>query len=240
MRKTVVDITMQYILNQVSSKKWKPGSKIPTEFELMETLDVSRNTVREAIKVLEYLGLLEIRRADGTYVVNHFSEKMLNSWSCSLLIEDEKSTALLELRMVIESGIFSLASKKGTEDDMKAVVEASENFIRLAEDEASSPEQILEADLKYRETICNAADNQLASRINSVIAQASYSSRKRTIEETIACGDRFHMVDSHRKLTDTIINRRWDELDGVLTYCFKYWGVVLQNKQESPVPEERK
>ena len=123
---------------------------------------------------------------------------------------------------------------------MKAVVEASENFIRLAEDEASSPEQILEADLKYRETICNAADNQLASRINSVIAQASYSSRKRTIEETIACGDRFHMVDSHRKLTDTIINRRWDELDGVLTYCFKYWGVVLQNEQESPVPEERK
>lgn len=230
MRKTVVDITMQYILNQVSSKKWKPGSKIPTEFELMETLDVSRNTVREAIKVLEYLGLLEIRRADGTYVVNQFSEKMLNSWSCSLLIEDEKSTALLELRMVIESGIFSLASKKGSEADMKAIFEASENFIRFAEDEASTSEEILNADLKYRDTICNAADNQLASRINSVIAQASYSSRKRTIEETIACGDRFHMVDSHRKLTDTIINRRWDELDGILTYCFKYWGVVLQNE----------
>ncbi|MDP3446736.1 MAG: GntR family transcriptional regulator, partial [Eubacteriales bacterium] len=138
MRKTVVDITMQYILSQVSSKKWKPGSKIPTEFELMDTLDVSRNTVREAIKVLEYLGLLEIRRADGTYVVNHFSEKMLNSWSCSLLIEDERSTALLELRMVIESGIFSLASKKGSEADMKAIFEASENFIRSAEDEAST------------------------------------------------------------------------------------------------------
>ncbi len=228
-RKSVVDITMEYIMDQVSSKQWKPGSKIPTEFELMDTLNVSRNSVREAIKVLEHLGLLEIRRADGTYVVNSFSEKMLNPWACSLLLEDEDSLALLEIRRVIELGIFSLAINKGTDDDMKAVYDASEAFIRTAEDENATPDEMLAADIAYRESICKASHNQLAFRINDVIAFASMASRKRTIEQTIACGDRFHMVDSHRKLTETIANRRTEDLEDVLTYCFKYWDIVLKD-----------
>ncbi len=230
-KRSVVDVAVNYIMDKVSSKKWKPGTKIPTEFELMETLNVSRNSVREAIKVLEALGLLEIRRADGTYVVNYFSEKMLTPWACSLLLEDDDSRALLELRMVIERGIFSLAIQKGTKEDMQAICDASERFIRRAEDEQETSSAILYADIQYREQICEASHNHLASRLNDMMTYASMNSRRRSIEDAIACNDRFHMVDSHRKLTETIVQRRTAGLDSVLDYCYKYWGITLQNEE---------
>jgi len=230
-KKSVVDITVNYIMDKVSNKQWKPGTKIPTEFDLMETLNVSRNSIREAIKVLEALGLLEIRRADGTYVANHFSEKMLTPWACSLLLEDDDSRALLELRMVVERGIFSLAILKGTEEDMKAIYKASEDFALQAEDEKSTSAIILNADIQYREKICEASHNSLTVRLNDMIAYASMNSRRHSIEDAIACNDRFHMVDSHRKLTETIIQRRTTELDMVLNYAYKYWGITLQNER---------
>jgi GntR family transcriptional regulator, transcriptional repressor for pyruvate dehydrogenase complex len=230
-KKSVVDITVDYIMDKVSSKQWRPGTKIPTEFELMETLDVSRNSVREAIKVLEALGLLEIRRADGTYVVNYFSEKMLTPWACSLLLEDDDSLALLELRMVIERGIFSLAIQKGTEEDMKDIYNAFENFAINAEDESATSSAILNADIKYRDTICKASHNPLTARLNDLIAYASMNSRRHSIEDVIACNDRFHMVDSHRQLTEIIVQRRTADLDSVLDYCYKYWGITLQNEK---------
>lgn len=231
-KKSVVDVTVDYIMDKVSSRQWKPGTKIPTEFELMETLNVSRNSVREAIKVLEALGLLEIHRADGTYIVNHFSEKMLAPWACSLLLEDDDSLALLELRMVIERGIFSLAIQKGTQEDMKAIYNASEEFVLNAENVNATSLAILNADIRYREKICEATHNHLTSRLNDLMAYASMNSRRRSIEEAIACNDRFHMVDSHRKLTETIVQRRTADLDSVLNYCFKYWGIALKNEDK--------
>lgn len=231
-KKSVVDVTVDYIMEKVRSRQWKPGTKIPTEFELMETLNVSRNSVREAIKILEALGLLEIRRADGTYIAGRFSESMLAPWACSLLLEDDDSFALLELRMVIERGIFSLAIQKGTEEDMKAIYNASEEFVYKAQDTGATSQSILDADIEYRKKICEATHNHLTCRLNDMIAYASMHSRKRSIEEAIVCNDRFQMVDSHRRLTETIIKRRPADLDGVLNYCFKYWGLALQKGDE--------
>jgi len=228
-KKSVVDITVEYIMDKINKKEWPPDTKIPTEFELMESLNVSRNSVREAIKVLSTLGLLEVRRADGTYVVNGFSEKMLAPWACSLMLEEDDSLALLELRMVIERGIFSLAIQKGTEKDMHDIYNASESFISLAQSESATSAEILNADVKYRERICEASHNHLAAQLNKMIAYASFHSREKSIEKAIAFDDRLHMVDSHRKLTDIILHRRTAELNDVLNYCYKYWGMTLQD-----------
>ena len=227
-KRSVVDIAVNYITDQVSSRKWKPGARIPTEFELMETLNVSRNSVREAIKVLEALGLLEIRRADGTYVANSFSEKMLTPWACGLLLEEDDSRALVELRMVIERGVFSLAIQKGTKEDMQAIRDASERFILRAEDEQETSSAILYADIQYRERICEAAHNHLTSGLNDMITYASMNSRRRSIEDAISRNDRFYLADSHRRLTETIVQRRASDLDSALDYCYKYGGTTLQ------------
>ena len=65
------------------NRELRPGDKIPTEAELAESMGVGRNSIREAIKILVYLGVLEIRRAEGTFVCEGFSESMRRRASAS-------------------------------------------------------------------------------------------------------------------------------------------------------------
>ena len=65
---SVVQQIIDSLVEAMIRKELRPGDQIPTEMELAESLGVGRNSVREAIKILVYFGVLEIRRAEGTYV----------------------------------------------------------------------------------------------------------------------------------------------------------------------------
>lgn len=61
------DVT-DWLRDRIISGQWPRDERIPSEFELMEQLQVSRGTLREAIKALSHVGMLEVLRGDGTYV----------------------------------------------------------------------------------------------------------------------------------------------------------------------------
>ena len=67
-RRSLVDSTIELIRGQIEGGAWKVGERIPREQELAEMLEVGRNTVREAIRVLSHGQVLEVRQGDGTYV----------------------------------------------------------------------------------------------------------------------------------------------------------------------------
>ena len=73
------EVIIQRITEALISGDLRPGDKIPTEQEFCDQLKIGRNTVREAIKVLIAFGVLEIRRSEGTFVVDHFSPKLMDS-----------------------------------------------------------------------------------------------------------------------------------------------------------------
>ena len=72
---SVVQQIIDSLVDAMIRKELRPGDQIPTEMELAEKLGVGRNSVREAIKILVYFGVLEIRRAEGTYVCEGFSSR---------------------------------------------------------------------------------------------------------------------------------------------------------------------
>ena len=67
-QKTVVDQVMDQIKELIASGEYKPGDKIPTEMELAKDFGLGRSSIREAIKIFNYLGVLESRAAIGTIV----------------------------------------------------------------------------------------------------------------------------------------------------------------------------
>src|SRR5258707_12264042 len=67
-RGSLCDEVIAQLREQISSGTWPVGDRIPPESELVERLQVGRGTVREAIKALAHIGLLEVRQGDGTYV----------------------------------------------------------------------------------------------------------------------------------------------------------------------------
>ena len=83
---SISEIIIQRITDALISGELKPGDKIPTEVEFSEKLGVSRNAVREAIKVLVAFGVLEIKRSEGTYVVEEFNNKLLKPLMYGLIL----------------------------------------------------------------------------------------------------------------------------------------------------------
>ena len=63
---SIVDKIIDRIVKAISTGQFKVGEKLPSEFELMEELNVGRNSLREAMKILSALGVVAIRRGDGT------------------------------------------------------------------------------------------------------------------------------------------------------------------------------
>ena len=94
---SVVNEIIKRITDSLKNEDLKPGDKIPTEIELMETLGVGRNSVREAIKMLSAMGVLEVRRGSGTYVVTKVSSAILNPLVFNLIIEPKTNNDLYEL-----------------------------------------------------------------------------------------------------------------------------------------------
>ena len=123
LRKLNSESVVQQVINCLTDamihKELKPGDKIPTEMELAQTLGVGRNSIREAIKILVYLGVLEIRRAEGTFVCEGWSESMIDPLIYGIILDKSDSyDNLMELREMMEAGVMHLAMTKCNEADM--------------------------------------------------------------------------------------------------------------------------
>ena len=75
--KSVVTKIVDNITNAIINGELKPGDKMPTEAELADSMGVGRNSVREAVKILEAYGVDHIRRAEGTFVSQEYDRKMV-------------------------------------------------------------------------------------------------------------------------------------------------------------------
>ena len=93
-RSSVVQRVIDRLTEAMLSGELKPGDKIPTEMELSEQLGVARNSIREAIKILVYIGVLEIKRADGTFVCNGFSESLIDPMIYGIILNQQNSQDL--------------------------------------------------------------------------------------------------------------------------------------------------
>lgn len=118
-RSSVVQRVIDRLTEAMLSGELKPGDKIPTEMELSEQLGVARNSIREAIKILVYIGVLEIKRADGTFVCNGFSESLIDPMIYGIILNQQNSQDLNELRAMVETGVMRLAVEKSSEEEIR-------------------------------------------------------------------------------------------------------------------------
>ena len=107
--KSMVQIVIDRITGAIIDGELKPGDQIPTEPELSSLFNVGRNTVREAIRILVAYGVLEIRRAEGTFICDGFSPSMINPAIYQIILQKEsRYEELIGLRKIIENGMMQL------------------------------------------------------------------------------------------------------------------------------------
>jgi GntR family transcriptional regulator, transcriptional repressor for pyruvate dehydrogenase complex len=159
---TLTAATFERLVKLILSGQWPEGAKIPAERELCQQLGIARASLREAVKALELIGVLESRVGDGTFICprSEFLSRPL-LWAITGTDLSELRD-IVEARRLIEEDIAGLAAERATQEELDSIA-ASVEDLRLAQ---SDPEACLAADLRFHIAIAEAAHNQIL--LNSV------------------------------------------------------------------------
>jgi GntR family transcriptional repressor for pyruvate dehydrogenase complex len=158
---------VQQIEDSVLNGSLKPGDQLPAERELAQRLGVSRTAVREAVKALREKGLVEAYSGRGTFITDGTSQAARQSFDLMVKIgQQDGSTHLAELRLILEPGIAALAAARVEEEDLVAMREA----VAVMERSQKDPQAFIEADLDFHLALAEAAANPLIlSLIDSIV-----------------------------------------------------------------------
>lgn len=218
LKKVSSESVVQQVINALTdamiNRELRPGDKIPTEAEMAENMGVGRNSIREAIKILVYLGVLEIRRAEGTFVCEGFSESMIDPMIYGIILDKEDSYEnLMELREMIEVGVLQLAMAKVQEEELKSLKEKLGHMKTAIEAGSENVENAFWADNEFHDAICNIGKNPLVNKINQVVRVLTYSMRFTTVETMIKTGRGQELYEAHQKIYEMIENKVTDNLN---------------------------
>jgi len=106
---------IEQVRDLITSGRLKPGDRLPAERELAHTLSVSRSAVREGIRALESLGIVEARAGQGTFVAPPQRDAITNS----LFRARDTQRKLFEVRRVLEPGLAGLAARRARPEQLE-------------------------------------------------------------------------------------------------------------------------
>lgn len=152
------------LLDYLLSGRIQPGERMPSERKLAETLGVGRSIVRQSLKSLTVLGLIEVRQGDGTYLKRTNSPLLPLAIEWGLLLGAKRATDLVEARTHLEVLLAGLAAERRDE----ATLEAMRRQIEVMERSAGTDEYIA-ADIAFHQLITLAAGNESLTQIMTSI-----------------------------------------------------------------------
>lgn len=166
------------IKQMILDGKLTPLQRLPSEKDLAEALGVSRPTVREAVRGLMTLNIVESKHGDGTYVTS--LEPMLLAAPIDFLLRVDEGgfTALTDARIVLECGIAELAASRVTSDGIARLEKLTGDY-EAAIDDIS---RCIELDLAFHQELAVVADNPILSSLVATLAALGLQSRTKTAQ----------------------------------------------------------
>ncbi|CAK7022365.1 MAG: hypothetical protein DELT_02463 [Desulfovibrio sp.] len=214
---SVVQQVIDVLTNAMIAKQLRPGDKIPTELELAESLGVGRMSIREAVKVLVYFGVLEIRRPEGTFVREGFSPEMLDPMLYGIILDTgDSNDSLKELREMIEVGTIKMVMRKATARDLELLWAKYDDFAKAVFAEPPNIQAVFDADNAFHDCLSAIGENPMITKINSLVRTLTHDLRYRTVSNMLAIGQGKTLLDAHKDICEVISNKDASNLDAIV------------------------
>lgn len=146
-----------HLVQMISKGNLRPGARLPPERELCKQFAVGRSSLREAIRCLAIVGLLDVRVGDGTFVAPDGAKFLGTVFEWRVVTEQQDITSLLELRLAIEAETAYHAAMRATADD----VEALRTIVARMNDVVDNRAKFSPLDAEFHLTIARASQNRL-------------------------------------------------------------------------------
>ncbi|MER5641416.1 FadR/GntR family transcriptional regulator [Kitasatospora sp. NPDC002227] len=194
----VTDEAIEKIKAMILSGALKPGDRLPKEPDLAAELGLSRNSLREAVKALSLLNVLDVRQGDGTYVSSLEPPLLLEALSFLVdLHRDESVLELFQVRAILEPAAAALAAQRMTEERVTGLRELLDG---LGED--PTVEELVANDLEFHRRIAAAAGNSV---LCSLIDTLSGRTTRARVWRGLTQGDAVHRtIAEHRAMIEAL------------------------------------
>ena len=195
----MTDDAIDKIQKLIMSGSWGPGDRLPKESELAAQLGLSRNSLREAVRALSQLRVLEVRQGDGTYVTSLEPELLLESTSfVSHLLVGESALELFEVRRLLEGSAAALAAARIDETGKEALRGKLERMI-----ESETVEELVQADVDFHAVIAGATGNTFLTSLLASLSSRTMRARMWRGREVDNALDVTR--DEHRRIFEAIV-----------------------------------
>lgn len=206
-KESVVQSVINCLTDAMRNKELKPGDKIPPEPDLAASLGVARSSVREAIKILTYLGVLESKRSEGTFVCSGFQESMIDPMIYGIILNQDSFENLMELREMTETGIMRLAVLKYNEEEGRALEKLLEQMKAVLDSGEDMVDRFFQVDNQFHDMISQMGKNPLADKISRVVRTLTHAMRYETVSTMINSGRSEELFEAHSRLYETLKSR---------------------------------
>lgn len=181
----------------VQNNNLRPGDKLPSERELSEQLGAGRSSVREALRALELLGLIETRRGEGTFLKHYRHNRLIDILGFFILRDTKTKKDLIEMRKLLELDAVRLACRRATSKHF----EEMEKILAQAEERVERGEVPTEEDYQFHRVICRSSRNSILHRIWTPLVEYSDSVRNESLSRE---GRARAALEEHRLIMEAI------------------------------------
>ena len=159
-------------------QKLHPGDKLPSERELAEMLQVSRSSIRDAIRSLELMGLVEPRQGAGTIVRELSAESLVNPFANALKRRQELVSELLDFRKMLEPPLAARAATHASPDEISEM----EEILQRQEGKLSQGEVAIAEDAEFHYSVALASGNSIVLKVLDILMDLLRDTRERSLQ----------------------------------------------------------
>lgn len=219
-RTKVYEQAAQQLQRMIRDSLIKPGEKLPPERELAEMLQVSRGSLRDAIRTLELMGLVEPRQGEGTVVCDPSANSLINPLATVLFRQRELIGDLLEFRRMIEPTLAGRAAQNASDEELAYM----EDILCRQKEKVNRGELAIEEDSEFHYAIAQAAENSVVLKVLDAFMDLLRETRERSLQlegrlQKSFVGHR-RILDSIRKhdvrAAEKAMRQHIDEVEGIV------------------------
>lgn len=173
----LIDQIIETIGRLLAEGVLKPGDALPGERDLSDMLKVSRTSVRQALKALDVLGVLEIKPGSRTYLNKSISKLLINPMKFMTLLHNVGNFELFETRKIIEVALAKLAAENATEADLESMRSALEG----SKKNLKNPKLYLNFEMEFHDAVFKASENRILTAFMASINNLLIEVREKTV-----------------------------------------------------------
>lgn len=215
---SVVKTIIGRVEEALMRRELKPGDAMPSETEMAKSFGVGKSSIREAMKMLEAMGVVDIRQGEGTFIRREPTVDNINTLIFALFLEQGTSNDLLELRAMFEPAYTVMAMHRAEDADLQEIKAAIETL----EQNAGAGTQSAEDDLSFHRAILKCTRNNFIVRIGETILQFF----KVSIDKSVKSIPEVSIRD-HKDIYEAFVMKDETKLREAIMRSYEGWMKVL-------------